>query len=69
MVKVTRLNNTPLYINYFQVETIEAHPDTVITLMNGTRYVIREKPEEVIGAFRRFLASSVAEGIRLSKEG
>ncbi len=68
MIKVTRLNNTELVINYFQVETIEAHPDTVITMMNGDRYVVREKPEEIHAAFRRFLASMVAEGIRLSKE-
>lgn len=68
MIKVTRLNNTEFYINYFQVETIESHPDTVITLMNGNRYVVREKPTEIQAAFRRFIASAVAEGIRLSKE-
>lgn len=69
MIKVTRINNTELYLNYFQVESIEAHPDTVITMMNGNRYIVREKPEEVFAAFRRFLASAVAEGIKLSKEG
>ena len=69
MIQVTRLNNTRLYLNYFQVESIEANPDTVITMMNGNRYVVREKPEEVFAAFRCFLASAVAEGIKLSKEG
>ncbi|URA10902.1 flagellar FlbD family protein [Thermospira aquatica] len=68
MVRVTRLNNTEILINYFQVETIEACPDTVITMMNGDRYVVREKPEEIHAAFRRFLSSMVAEGVRLSKE-
>jgi len=69
MIKVTRLNKTELYINFMQIETIEANPDTVITLMNGDRYVVREKPEELLGALRRFLALSIADGIRLSKEG
>jgi|YNPMSStandDraft_2_1061718.scaffolds.fasta_scaffold00267_21 flagellar protein FlbD len=68
MIKVTRLNDIELYINYFQIETIEAHPDTVITLMNGDRYIVKEKPEEIQSMFRRFLSSAIAEGILLSKE-
>lgn len=48
MIEVTRLNNKPFVINCEWIETVEATPDTVITLTNGKRYVVAEKVEDVV---------------------
>jgi flagellar protein FlbD len=48
MIEVTRLNNIPIIINASLIECIEQTPDTVITITNGMKYVIKETPEEVV---------------------
>ena len=48
MIRVTRLNGKEYYINFDLIETIEATPDTVITLRDGKKYVVSENVEEVL---------------------
>ena len=36
------------FVNPDLIQVVEAHPDTVITLTNGSRYVVSETPAEVI---------------------
>lgn len=48
MIKLTRLNGKEFVINADLIETIEATPDTVITLVNEHRYIVREPVDEVI---------------------
>jgi len=48
MIRVTRINNTQLIINADWIETVEATPDTVITLTNGRKYVVAETVEDII---------------------
>jgi flagellar protein FlbD len=65
MIKVTRLNGRRFCINPHQIETIEATPDTVITLMSGQRYVVRESVDKVIELiveYRRRLGMIAQEG-------
>ena len=55
MIKVTRLNKSQYLINSELIETIEATPDTVITLIDGKKYIVTESPDiilEKIIAFR-----------------
>lgn len=47
MIELHRLNNTPFFLNYRHIEVVEAFPDTVITLTNDKKYIVKEKPEEV----------------------
>lgn len=47
MIRLTRLNGTEFYINADQIQSVEASPDSHITLVNGQRYVAAE-PAEVI---------------------
>ncbi len=42
MIKLTRLNGSELYLNPDLIETIEATPDTHLTLANGQHYVVLE---------------------------
>jgi flagellar protein FlbD len=48
MIKLTRLQGKEFYLNADIIEMIEATPDTVITLLDGTKYVVKEDIEEVI---------------------
>jgi flagellar protein FlbD len=50
-----------LYLNPDQVQMIEGTPDTVVTLTNGSKFVIAERPEEVADLIRRWRASILAE--------
>jgi flagellar protein FlbD len=48
MIQLTRLNGHPLVLNSDLVKTIENTPDTVITLVNGEKIVIRETGEQIL---------------------
>ncbi|MGA2001842.1 MAG: flagellar FlbD family protein [Terriglobales bacterium] len=64
MIHLTRLNNHPLALNSDLIKFVEQAPDTVITLVNGEKIVVRESAAEVLErvvGFRR----SVLEGIML----
>lgn len=64
MIIVTRLNGTEIVVNADLIETIEATPDTVLTLVDGTRYVVEEAPQTLIERVAGFRAAV----IRLSDE-
>ncbi|MDI6703081.1 MAG: flagellar FlbD family protein [bacterium] len=48
MIKVTRLNGSEYVINAHQIESIEATPDTVITLISGRKLVVQESVDKII---------------------
>ena len=47
MIRLTRLNGHPVYLNSELIKFVEASPDTVITLTNGEKVIARESAEEV----------------------
>jgi flagellar protein FlbD len=50
MIKVTRLNNSELWVNAELIEFIEATPDTVISLIGHTKIVVKESPQVIVDA-------------------
>jgi len=49
MVRLNKLNRKDeFYINPYMIEIIEKTPDTVITLINGKKYVVADPIEEVL---------------------
>ena len=60
MIMVTRRNGTTFALNPDLLERAEATPDTVLTLVGGTKYVVEESVEQIIDEVRRFRASVVA---------
>ncbi|ONI46354.1 flagellar protein FlbD [Candidatus Epulonipiscium fishelsonii] len=42
MIKLTRLNEKQFVMNSELIELMEETPDTVITLTNGRKYVVKE---------------------------
>jgi flagellar protein FlbD len=62
MIRLTRLNAHPLTVNSDLIKFVEQAPDTVLTLLNGEKIVVRESADEVLDrivAFRR----SVLQGL------
>ena len=60
MITLSRLNGASFAVNCDLIERIDASPDTVLTLVDGTRYVVAEGLDEVIERIRRFRAEVVA---------
>ncbi|MDQ7778489.1 MAG: flagellar FlbD family protein [Planctomycetota bacterium] len=48
MIKVTRLNNKEFVVNAEMIQFIEETPDTVITLVNHEKIVVKEAVDIVI---------------------
>jgi flagellar protein FlbD len=51
MIEVTRLNGTIYFLNPDMILTLEATPDTVITLTSGEKLIVKETPEILIDRF------------------
>ena len=48
MIAVTRLNGKKFVVNAEQIRYVETTPDTMITLMNGDKIMVKEPLEEVV---------------------
>mgnify|MGYP000194605036 FL=1 len=47
MISVTRFNDSTLIINADLIQTVEETPDTVITLTTGTKFIVKEKRNDM----------------------
>ncbi|MEG0472942.1 MAG: flagellar FlbD family protein [Solibacillus sp.] len=47
MIEVTRLNGKKFTLNALYIETVEAFPDTKITLTTGSKYNVLENENQV----------------------
>jgi len=65
MIIVTRLHGASVAVNCDLIERVEATPDTVLTLVDGHRYVVRESVPEIVDKVRAFRASVVLLASRL----
>lgn len=50
MVPLTRLTGAPFALNPDLIERVDRTPDTVITLVDGAKYLVRESLEDVVAA-------------------
>ena len=60
MISLTRLNGERIAVNADLIERAEATPDTVLTLTNGTKYVVAETLDELIGRIQVHRATILA---------
>ena len=47
MIEVTKINGSKILVNTNLIETVEETPDTVITLTDGKKVIIKESRYEV----------------------
>jgi flagellar protein FlbD len=57
MILLTRLNGDEIYLNPDLIERIEALPDTIVSLVDGKKYVASETPQELISRIVAFRAA------------
>ena len=60
MIVVTRLHGSVLALNCDLIERVEATPRTILTMVDGSRYVVRESVAEIVDKVRTFRASVIA---------
>jgi len=61
MIRVTKLNNQEIIINDDLIQFVESTPDTIISLIDGKKIMVRETPDEIIkrvAVFRK-MASTI----------
>jgi flagellar protein FlbD len=61
VIWVTRLNGSEIVVNADLIEVVESTPDTVLTLVDGKKYVVHESAEEVVNRIRAYRASILRE--------
>ena len=47
MIALRRLNNQPIMVNPDLIESLEATPDTVVTLTSGNKLIVRDTMDEI----------------------
>jgi flagellar protein FlbD len=63
MIELTRLNGSVMVLNSDLIKTAESSPDTMLTLINGEKLIVRENPAEVaerVMQYRAKLLTAVA---------
>ena len=63
MIELTRLNGNPMLLNSDLIKTAEASPDTMLTLINGEKLIVREELSRVLErvvAYRAALLATIA---------
>jgi flagellar protein FlbD len=70
MITLHRLGHAvdSFQINPDAITTIEATPDTVITIHNGQKVVVAEPPERVAEMIQTYRATVLAEALNLRHE-
>ena len=63
MIKITRLNGASFVLNPDLLERLEAHPDTVVHLVSGETYIVKEAIADIISMIRSYRSSLIAEAL------
>lgn len=67
MITLTRLSGSRFVLNSDLIERIDSTPDTVISLVDGKKYVVAEGPDAIVEAIRVHRGEVVATSTRLSR--
>jgi flagellar protein FlbD len=67
VIRVTRLNGERFALNPDLIERVEAHPDTVAFLLDGTKYVVKETVDEVLHEIREYRAGILATSYEMDR--
>src|SRR5690554_8201702 len=60
VIVVTRLNGPKFAVNPDLVQRIDSAPDTILTLVDGTKYILAESMSEVIELITVFRSQLIA---------
>ncbi|MDE3199517.1 MAG: flagellar FlbD family protein [Acidobacteriota bacterium] len=60
MIELTRLNGSLMVLNSDLIKVAESSPDTMLTLINGEKLIVRETPAEVVERVTNYRARLLA---------
>lgn len=69
MIPLSRLNGDHIAINPDRIERADVTPDVVLTMTDGSKYVVAESLDELIDRIRFFRASVLALSQQLLLDG
>jgi flagellar protein FlbD len=62
MITLHRLNKQEFVLNADLIETVESTPDTLVTLLNGKKIIVRDQIQDLVGkviAYRQLCHGSI----------
>jgi len=63
VISLTKINGEEFFLNDDLIETVSNTHDTVITLTNGNKLIVKERGEDIIEKIKAF-RGSIFKGIR-----
>ncbi len=69
MVPLTRLTGVQFALNPDLIERVDRTPDTVITLVDGTKYLVTESLDEIVALILEYRAQVLAVAGALERVG
>ena len=67
MIRLTRLNGEHFVLNAELIQRVEGHPDTVVTLLDDTKYVVTESVDQVVREVRDYRAGIQAVAFAMDR--
>ncbi|MDD5948499.1 MAG: flagellar FlbD family protein [Lachnospiraceae bacterium] len=68
MIELTKLNDVKFTLNADAIEVVEETPDTVVTLGNGHKFIVKESRQEVTNLVKLYRQSLFGDIIRQIRE-
>lgn len=68
MIFVTRTNGSKLYLNPELIQSVEATPDTVVTLMDNKKLIVKDTPQEIAERFIEYRRKTLASPFSASAD-
>jgi len=60
VIYITQRNGSKLYINPELIQTVEATPDTVVTLVGNKKLIVKDTPQEIAERFIEYRRKTLA---------
>jgi len=63
MIRVTKINDEEILINDDLIEFVETIPETMISLTDGKKIMVKESPDEIIRRVAAFRSMTFNTGV------
>jgi flagellar protein FlbD len=60
VIFITQMNGSKIYINPELIQSVEATPDTIITLVSNKKLIAKEPPQEIAERFIEYRRKTLA---------
>jgi len=69
MIRVTKMDGKEVMLNADWIQSVEATPDTLVTLTTGVQFIVLDSVEDVVHAFHIYKQKVLGPRLVQSKEG